>query len=500
MLGVIPKEKESMLDGIENSVDNLLMYRFVSTKTVAVVTICPKESRELLMSQLSACDYISCSFDNNETAKNMTDEILKQIMDIDNDNCIACFDILKSQNQLDNMKMLYDYYQLELKKLELSEEFKCTDKTFVMEAWVPFDLTEKVEKSLDSLGSVLCMEFTEPDKEETFPTLTRNNKVVTPYESVTNMYSAPNSRELDPNPFVAIFFFMFFGMMISDAGYGLVLTAISLILIKLTKPRLNRGEGKMFYLILMGGISTIIWGILFCGWFGISIDPNTENPLGKFLLAISWFNPLDEPLMMLGVSLALGIVQILFGMGIQAYALIKANKALDAVLEIFTWYAVFLGIGLFAVKLVLHNNAVGIIGIIFIAIGVLGLMIAGGRGKKGFGMLLGGFGKLYGIVNFMSDILSYSRLFGLGLVTGVVGMVINLICGVLINLIPLHLGIIFAIPVLIVGHLFNIAINTLGAYVHNCRLQYIEFFSRFYTGAGHLFVPLGSTNKYTKIE
>ena len=207
--------------------------------------------------------------------------------------------------------------------------------------------------------------------------------------------------------------------------------------------------------------------------------------------------------------MALGFLQIVVGMFLQAKVLFKQGKPLDAIFNVFGWYVVFAGLAAFALgKLVVKNAPawVGTVGVALMLAGVVMLLIGGALGKKNvFGMFLGGFKNLYGVTNILSDLLSYARLFGLGLATGVVAMVINQICAVIRsilggNIIGLIIAWIFSIAIYAVGHVFNIAINTLGTYVHNCRLQYVEFFGRFYEGGGHAFKPFGSDTKYVYLE
>lgn len=486
LCGLINNQKIDEFNEKINSISYIASEIYSGKKESVVIIICHMDYQSELNSLLSSVDFTRCNFKYDSTAADKISELKVKQLEIGRQTIDLTYELLSYESNIEDLKRLYGYYDLELKKLIAQDKCQATSKTFLLEAWIPFNKKHIIEKTLENTASIIAMEISEPSENDIVPTLTNNNSIVAPYEAVTNMYSAPNAREVDPNPFVAIFFFIFFGIMLSDAGYGLILAALSLIILRATKPR--RGESKMVFVLLMGGISTIFWGIMFGGWFGITYKP---------LL----FNPLDEPLPMLGLALGMGVVQIMFGMGIQAYSWIKAGKWVDAVLEVFTWYLVFIGIGVYAVgNMVLKISFVGNIGVAMLAIGVLGLLIAGGRGKRGVKIVLGGFGKIYGIVNFISDILSYSRLFGLGLATGVVGMVINQLAGVIIDMLPYYLGYLFAIPVLAVGHMFNLAINVLGAYVHNCRLQYIEFFSKFYMGAGHQFTPLGSMVKYTNIE
>ena len=247
---------------------------------------------------------------------------------------------------------------------------------------------------------------------------------------------------------------------------------------------------------MFGGISTFIWGMIFGGWFG-----ETWHPLIPSLV------PMENPMGVLILALGLGVVHIMYGMAINGVRLIKQKKYIESIVETWDWFFIYIGLFLFAGNMLLKLNSEGmkIAGLTLAGIGLATLLILGGHGKKGFGRIFGGVAKLYDIVNFLSDVLSYSRLFGLGLATGIVGMVFNQIGMVMVDLLSFNIvgsiiGWIVAIVVMVAGHVFNIGINTLGAYVHDCRLQYIEFYGKFYQGGGHLFNPLGAKIKYNNVK
>ena len=448
----------------------------------------PTALREQALDKLSSISFSKCTFDYPVTATEKIALLRSREEEISRHEITLAEEALSYESEIaPRMKILYDYYRVESEKASAIDASFRSASAFVLSAWVPAHLEEATESALRDAGVTYHSIFEDPLPEEKYPTLASNPAIVTPYESITNMYSAPDPREIDPNPFVAFFYFILFGLMVSDAAYGLILAIGGFGLYLLKKPR--KGEGQLLLIIGMGGVSTLIWGIMFGGYFGESFF----NPV--------LFNPMNEPLKMLILSVALGVFQILFGMGIAFVGKCKKGNSVGAIFGEGSWFVLFIGLGLLVLSgMVAGAAAVKLPAIIVLALGGVGVLVGGALGKKGVkDKLLGAFGNVYNVTGFMSDILSYCRLFGLGLATGVVGMVVNLIAGILRDLIPV-VGYLLFVVVLVVGHVFNIAINTLGAYVHNSRLQYVEFFSRFYTGGGHVFKPMGSNLKYIYLQ
>ncbi|MDE6967573.1 MAG: hypothetical protein K2P12_02850, partial [Clostridia bacterium] len=458
-----------------------------------------RASSEEILSKLADLDFAINNLNINEIPKIKIKDLEIEIKQLEFEiNHIA--EVVATNyitNEFDSKcKLLQDFYNVEMQKIQTEKLMLETKSSSIFECWCPSSCEAEVTKVLEESPLALYFYTREPLEEEIPPTFTMNNAVVSSYESVTNMFSVPNYKEIDPNPFVTFFFILFFGVMISDAGYGLLMALGAGIMLAIKKPR--KHEMSLVKIIFAGGLSTIFWGILFGGYFGI--DTAVIN--GWFGLPADnhswyWFSPLQTPTMMLALSLGLGIFQMLTGMAINAYALFKNKKPYDAIFGVFSWYVLLIGLGLFALDVFLlkGNNGVKYTGIAMLAVGLLGLMVAGGLHKKGVKIVSGAFGNLYSIINFFSDLLSYTRLFGLGLATGVIAMVFNQIAMVMIDILPI-VGYVVAIFLLLVGHLFNIAINTLGAYVHNSRLQFVEFFGKFYEGGGRLFVPLGSVMRH----
>ena len=324
--------------------------------------------------------------------------------------------------------------------------------------------------------------------------LMNNSSMVYPFEAITEMYSLPDYRGIDPTKFFAFFYAMFFGIMLSDAGYGIVMAAACFIIMK--KFALEGMTYKMIKMFFMCGLSTVFWGAMFGGWFGDFFQVAARVIFSREItIEPIWFNPVDDPTRMLIWSLIFGVIHLFLGMGIHAAMLIKRGRWKDAVFDVFSWYILILG-GIMWLAGGNISEALVKPGICMAAAGALILLFTGGRDKKGIGKITGGLSSLYSVTGYVSDILSYSRLLALGLATGVIASVVNtmgaLAGGGVIGTIVLLLT--FA-----AGHAFNMAINALGAFVHSSRLQYIEFFGKFYEDGGEEFDPLKKNTKYIRL-
>ena len=292
------------------------------------------------------------------------------------------------------------------------------------------------------------------------------------------MYEVPNYKEVDPNPMMSIWFWFIFGMMMGDVGYGVVMLIGGILFLKLKKPKgMLKQIGKI---ITYSSIPTLLFGVLYGSYFGFG-----------------WFepvfvNPVKEPLTVLIFSFGVGLLHIISGLVVKMYASFKAKDYWQAILDDFPWIVLLLGLGVFAIGLKIEGLSK--IGLIMIAASASVITIFGGRRKQGFiRKITGGFTSLYGLVNHMSDVLSYSRLLALGLSTAIIAEVMNRLAGMVQGSI---IGIIMSVFIYIIGHIFNIGMGLLSAYVHDSRLQYIEFFGKFYEGGGYEFRPLSVQLKH----
>ncbi len=501
ILGLVKSDRKQIVNEIAEKFPNSTIIFDVenekNAKPTPIVVLSVKEDTEEIMRELTAVDFVKCNIDLEQTPQEAFDKVNKEIKQ----NNVKILDAIKKSTEYyvyqDEFKILYDYYKLQHSIQEATEQFRFTRHTFAFAFWTPSRDVDKIKAMLDENNIDCYLEAEDPLPTDNVPTYTENNAIVSPYESITNMYSPPSYREKDPNTIMSIFYFLLFGIMLGDAAYGLLLAIGGFVIYLLKKPK--KGEGKLLLVIAMGGISTAIWGFLFGSWFGITPD---KSKLWY------WFNPLEDPLMMLILSLGVGFLQIVVGMFLQSLKLFREHKPMYAIFNVYGWYVVFIGIGIYALNaFIIKKSALSTAGLVVAIVGVVMLLIGGalGKNKKFFSRVLGGFKNIYGVTNILSDVLSYARLFGLGLATGVVAMVVNQICSVIRGLlnfgvVGMILGWIVSIVIYVIGHVFNLAINTLGTYVHNCRLQYVEFYGRFYEGGGRIFNPLGRDKKYTYLE
>lgn len=393
------------------------------------------------------------------------------------------------------LKIYCDYIGYEAEKAALDEKMRATERTFLLEAFVPEDAEEVVRRELSEAGTVY-LEFSEPAEDEELPTLCKNNAVVSDFESLTNTYSVPNAREMDPNTVMSVFYSVFMGFIMADIGYGLLMMLGGGWLKYKNRGR-KGGLGALAGVFAIGGIFAVIWGFLFNSLFGITLPIPTVLPNAQ---SDMWtFAGIGIPAVLV-IAMLLGIVQLLAGYICKAVQCWRRGEVLDGILDGVVWAVFSLGAGLAIAGLVEEWNIPVLVTVGGITAGVTLViaMIAAGRHEKFFGKLSKGFGTLYGIINYMSDILSYARLYGLMLSGAVIAQIVSQYAVGFIT----GGGVLAVLGVLLmlVGHVFNLAIGLLGAYIHDARLQYVEFYGRFYEGEGELFVPLGSKHEHIFVK
>ena len=390
--------------------------------------------------------------------------------------------------KLEGLQLASDAVKVRIQCFSGQENFMQTETVNIITGWIPASQKEALNSKLDEFGCY-C-EYEVPEKDEEFPVLLKNSKIVEPFGALTEMYSMPHSHSIDTNWAIGLFFFIFFGMMLSDAGYGLVLIFGGFLGAKFLD--LGDGAKRLFRLLGFGGISTVFWGALYGSWFGDVIPKFAETFLGKSVSIPMLIDPLNQPMTVLIMACALGVVHLFFGMGINAYIMIKRGNWLGAIFDVGFWYIFLIGL-----PLLIAPAPFNTVGKVMAIAGAVGLVLTQGRHKPTIiGKLTGGIMSLYDVTSYFSDVLSYSRILALGLATGVIASVVNVLATMAGGGI---IGFILFVLICIGGHLLNMAINALGAYVHSARLQYVEFFGKYYEGGGVKFNPLKIMTKYVKV-
>ncbi len=393
----------------------------------------------------------------------------------------------------------YDAAVIERDRALAASELLRSPATFRLEGWLPADRQADAERAVSSVSEAYYLDVREPEEGETPPSVVENNAFVTPFEQVTNLYSRPDPNGIDATPYMAPFYVLLFGMMLSDTGYGLVLSLLCFLYIKLKKP--TGGTAGFARVLFWGGLSTVIWGLLVGTFFGMDFD-TVFGTTDRFPLIL---DPMTDPIGMLIICFGLGFLHVLFGLGLKMKIALSRGDWRTAFLDTFSWVLLLVGLVVFGVSGAVAGVPafVGKIGLYVAIPGAATLLLFKGRESKSpVGRTAQGLFELYQISGYLSDILSYSRLFALGVATGVIATVFNDLCRMLMtspNILLKILGTIIACVLLVALHGFGLAINTLGAFVHTARLQYVEFFGKFYEAGGRAFRPLGYRTKHVRI-
>lgn len=404
------------------------------------------------------------------------------------------------------MQYTIDYFSMRIEKYDVLGRLWQSPHVFVITGYIPAESAPALEKELTEKFEAY-VELETPAEDEDAPVKLKNNAFAAPVEGVLESYSMPGRKEIDPSTLMAVFYYFLFGMMLSDAGYGLIMVigcGVALAKFKNMEESLR----KFLKMFLYCGISTVFWGAMFGSFFGDAV-----TVIGKTFFNVDiaipalWFTPLNEPMRLLLFSFLIGVIHLFAGLGAQFYQLARQGLWKDAIFDVVFWYMLVGGGILYLLSMQMFADmvslgftlpaAVGTAGAIAAGIGAVGIVLTAGRESRSpFKRLLKGLYGLYGVSSYLSDILSYSRLLALGLATGVIASVFNQMGAMLGNS---PAGVAVFVFAFLVGHTLNLGINVLGAYVHTNRLQFVEFFGKFFEGGSRKFNPFSAKTKYFKI-
>ena len=477
---------DDALKALADSLDGLLTWQQASSDRSLryLLVMCHGSVKERALSALRDLGFSTVSFRGmTGTAKENDKALAENLAALEKERQEIEQRIAGLGGKREALLEASDRAAIALRREEAKSRLVGTDKVFLLEGWLPADRCAEIEKTLKPF--TCAIETREPTEDEypQVPVQLKNNKLTRPLNMVTEMYSLPAYGTLDPNPLMAPFFILFYGIMMADMGYGLLMMIASVIISKKYRPKGTSGE--LFSLLGLCGISTFIMGALTGGFFGdfltqlvAIVSPGTVFALPKL------FDPLDDLTMILIGSMALGMVQIVTGMAISLIEKCKRKKFLDAFFEEITWWIVFIGIALLALG---KGVAVLYVGC---ALVLLGPIVQG----KGWGRLTGVFGSLYNhVTGYFGDILSYTRLMALMLAGSVIAQVFNMLAAMPGNVIAF-------IIISMLGNAMNFGLNLLGCYVHDLRLQCLEFFNKFYVDGGKPFRPMTLDTEYVDLQ
>ncbi len=492
--------KEEILREINKSDSDLddVEIEIVSSEKMltCAVFMCHESSSEKLESVLRDMGFVIPDKVAMKLPDKARDDCAAEIKSISENIDKLTAEIKEYESYYSELRFLSDFYLAQIEKYKAVENAGSTEMTFYVKGYVPLRVADEIKFEIERSYRAQ-MEIYEPDYEnENVPVLIENKSFAAGVESITDMYSSPSNKDIDPNPIMSFFYYAFFGLMLSDAGYGLLMLIFAIFAKK--KLKVTGNLKKMADMVLYCSISTIFWGAMFGGFFGDLIPTFFETFLGITDLPslALWMEPMNNSIELLLYCFLFGIIHLLAGILIRGYMLLRDKNYLGAVFDTVPVIVFVIGFAIFGADFFTEIPAnIKSVGTKLLIAGAVLIVLTAGRSSKNILGKLGG--GLYGLYNaasgYLGDILSYSRLLALSLVTGVIANVINLLASMAGKIIVF-------IPIFLLGHTLNIAINLMGTYVHTSRLQYVEFFSKFYEGSGRSFTPFKINSKFFTIK
>ena len=474
-------QKNSTLYNIEHITENQSVFTFLKENRPVIDPLFREKEIELV-------ELPKRRGTPKEELERISRAKLKEIEKLEKYNAQA----KKFAESLPQLKVVADYIYWSKQKHNLISRSMKTESVLAFEGWCPKEKISLLHKCMKNKSNLYVLEELELAEDEVPPVEIENGSLIKPFESVTRLYGLPGHKDLDPTPFLAGFFFIFFGLSLTDVGYGIVLFLLTASV--LAFYRVPKNISPLIELLMYGGIASTIIGLFFGGYLGIDI---AEMP--SYLQKIALFDPIKEPLTILGLSLALGVIQILFGLMLKIVSEAKQGFLWQGILDQGPWILVFISLILFGANKASLLGGAGEFYTYLVYIAFASVMISAGRKGKGvLGKIFGGILGLYASIGFFSDVLSYSRLLALGLATSALAFAVNLIAS-MVEGVPV-IGTILVVIILVGGHAFNLGVNLLGAFIHSSRLQFVEFFGKFITGTGRPYTPFKREERYVVIE
>ena len=485
-LGTIAKSfEDTLLEELSNAYVEIISR---SSNDINLLILSNKEDSENVSEVLRGVGFSAFKTEHKDVPMKLILEFKHQIEELQSKKFFIEEEIASFEEDLKKLELAYDYFVSKVERVKVSTNFLKTKNICAIQGWIAQEDNEELKSICsNTLKNDYYIEFEDVKEDEIddVPIKLKNGELVSAFESVTGMYSYPKYNQIDPTPLLAPFYLIFFGMMVADVGYGLLVLIGAALALKFLKLDEGKKDFAKFFLYL--SFPTIFFGAIYGSFFGDIITlPTQIIDTNKDVMTI------------VILSLALGVIQIFFGLFIKVYSLIRIGKAKDALLDPGSWIITLLSIGgIAAVKFLKLPNILGNIFIGTAIIGAILIVIGGGREEKSTGAKIGqGLYSLYGITGYVGDLVSYTRLMALGLAGGSIAGALNL----LIHTLPGVAAIVIGPILFVLFHIFNLGLSLLGAYVHTARLQYVEYFGKFYEGGGRPFKAFKVSEKYIKIK
>lgn len=484
-LGSIAKQYEEEL--IQNLTDGYVEIISRNSNDVNILILVNKEKYEETLNMIRSYGFSSFKSEHTDTPQMVITNYMHEIEELKSKIFFIKEEISSFEEDTKKMKLVYEYFYNKVERNKASNNFLKTKNTFAIQGWCAVDKNEELKiLCKDILKDEYFINFEEVKEEEIddVPIKLKNGLLARTFESVTAMYSFPRYNEVDPTPLLVPFYLLFFGMMVADAGYGVVMLILTFLALKFLNLEKSKKDFVRFGLFL--SIPTIFFGVIYGSYFGDIL------PIPGLLV------PTRDVKIILAASIVFGVIQIFFGLGIKYYSLCRMGAAKEAFIDVGSWIITLVSIGVFAASGMLGwpqvIKTISKVGMIF---GAFLIIYSGGRHEKTKGAQIGqGLYNLYNITGYIGDLVSYSRLMALGLSGGCIAGALNM----LIKGMNGWLAIIVVPLLFVLAHVFNLGLSLLGAYVHTARLQYVEYFGKFYEGGGRPFTPFTVSEKYMNLK
>ncbi|GAA0070200.1 V-type ATP synthase subunit I [Clostridium sardiniense] len=483
-LGSVSKQYENEL--MSSLSDYYVETISVNSDDIFLLVLAYKDNKDQVEDILRGFGFSGFKTEQKDTPIRIIHESMDRIEKIESEKFFIKEELSILEEEAKTLELAFEYYSNVYQRKTVKTHFLKTDKVSLIQGWIAVSDNEDFKKIVkDTLGEDYYLGFEDVKSEEIddVPIRLQNNDLNKSFENITEMYSMPRYDEIDPTPLLTPFFLIFFGMMVADVGYGLLVLIGSIVALKVLK--LDKGQRQFAKFFFYLSFPTILFGFIYGAFFGDLLPLPALIDTNKDVTTI------------LIMSVAFGVIQIFFGLGIKAYVLIRNGRPFDAFCDVGSWVITLVSIGVFGFGSFAGNGIVKTIGMWCMIIGMVLIVVTQGRHMKSVGGKLGeGLYSLYGITGYIGDLVSYTRLMALGLAGGSIAGALNLIIGMF----PGVAFFIFGPVIFILGQLFNLGLSLLGAYVHTCRLEYVEYFSKFYEGGGKPFKPFKTLDKYIDIK